>query len=74
MERARLADAFFGPDAESVDGERALTRRIQVITDLAALCELRESSRRGKSFNWNKGEEISPTTLFCTQMSKTLRP
>jgi len=51
VERARIVDAFFGPDAESLDGERALTRRIQVVTDLAALYKLRESSRRGKPFN-----------------------
>ena len=64
VERARIADAFFGPDAESLDGERALARRIQVVTDLAALCELRESSRRGKSFNWNKGEEIADDSIL----------
>ena len=56
VERARIADAFFGPDAESLDGERALARRIQVVTDMMALCNLRESSRRGKPFNWNKVE------------------
>jgi hypothetical protein len=58
-EQARIADAFFGPDAESLDGERALARRIQVVTDMAALCKLRESSRRGKPFNWNKVEETA---------------
>ena len=58
LEQARIADAFFGPDAESLDGERALARRIQVVTDMAALCKLRESPRRGKPFNWNKVEEV----------------
>jgi hypothetical protein len=51
LEQARIADAFFGPDAESLDGERVLARRIQVVTDMAALCKLRESPRRGKPFN-----------------------
>ena len=35
--RARIADTFFGPDAELIDGKRTLTRRIQVASDLAAL-------------------------------------
>jgi hypothetical protein len=46
--------SFFDPDAESIDGESTLTRRIQVIGDRAALCKLRQPSRRGKPFNWNK--------------------
>src|SRR5256885_11460444 len=33
-ERARVADAFFGPEAELSAGERALTRRIQLVHDL----------------------------------------
>ena len=57
VERARIADAFFGPDAESIDEERTLARRIQVIGDLAALCKLRQPSRRGKPFNWSKEEK-----------------
>ena len=28
VERVRIADAFFGPDVESIDGEKTLTRRI----------------------------------------------
>jgi hypothetical protein len=59
LEQARIADAFSGPDTESLDGERALAQRIQVVTDMAGLC-LRESSHRGKPFNWNKVEE-TPT-------------
>jgi hypothetical protein len=76
IERARIADAFFGPDAESLDGERALARRIQVVTDLAALCELRESSRRGKPFNWNKGEEIADDSILHPDIEdiKTVNP
>ena len=51
LEQARIADAFFGPDAESLNGERALARRIQIVTDIVALYKLRESPRRGKPFN-----------------------
>jgi hypothetical protein len=40
VERARIADTFFGPDAESIDGKRTLARRIQVASDLAALCKV----------------------------------
>jgi len=72
LEQARIADAFFGPDAESLDGERALARRIQVVTDMATLCKLRQSSRRGKPFNWNKVEKVSDDTLH-TQTMKTRR-
>jgi hypothetical protein len=42
VERARIADVFFGPDAESTDGEKTLSRRIQVVSDLAALCKMRQ--------------------------------
>jgi hypothetical protein len=42
VERARIADAFFGPDAESTEGEKTLTRRIQAVSDLAALCKMRQ--------------------------------
>jgi hypothetical protein len=28
VERARIADTFFGPDTESIDGEKTFTRRI----------------------------------------------
>ena len=44
VERARIADAFFGPDAESTDGEKTLTRRIRVVSDIAALCKMRHST------------------------------
>jgi hypothetical protein len=63
VKRARIADAFFGPNTESFEGEKALARRIQVVTDLAALCNLRESSRRGKPFNWNKVKEIGDAAV-----------
>ena len=64
MERVRIADAFFGPDAESIDGERTLTRRIQVVGDLAALCKLSQPSRRGKPFNWNKEEKTANDAIL----------
>ena len=51
VERARIADAFSGPVAESIDGKRTLARRIQVPSDLAALCKLCQPSRRRKPFN-----------------------
>ena len=60
VERARIADAFFGPDA---DGEKTLTRRIQVVNDLAALCKMRQQCRRGKPFNWNKVDETVHDTI-----------
>jgi hypothetical protein len=51
MEQARIADTFFSPDAESTDGEKTLTRRIQVVSDLAALYTMRQQYHRGKPFN-----------------------
>ena len=75
MERAPIADIFFGPDAESIDGKRTLARRIQVVGDLAALCKLRQPSRRGKTFNWKKEEKTtlsSQKAVFST--SKDDRP
>ena len=53
-ERARVADAFWGSEAETLTGSAALARRIQAIKDLAVLCERREPSRRGERFNWNR--------------------
>jgi hypothetical protein len=58
-ERSRLAEAFFGPDAETLAGAAALARRIQVINDLAALCKLREPPCRQKLFNWNMADAES---------------
>jgi hypothetical protein len=63
IERARIADAFFGPDAESTDGEKSLTRRIHAVSDSAALYKLREASRRGKPFKWNKVEETTANAI-----------
>jgi hypothetical protein len=63
VERARIADAFFGPDAEATYGEKTLTRRIEVVSDLAALCKMRQQCRRGKPFNWNKVDETVHDTI-----------
>ena len=64
---ARIADAFSGPEAELTAGEKTLTRRIPVVSELATLCSLREQSRRGKPFNWSKVEEVGEDT-------KTIKP
>ena len=76
-----VADVFFGPDAESTDGEKSLARRIQVVSDLAALCKLREASHRGKPFKWNKVEETAANTILHrdneetkTEETKTTEP
>ena len=47
-ERARIVDAFYGPEAETLEGEAAVARRIQVTKDMVALCRLWEPGRRGK--------------------------
>jgi len=47
-ERARIVNAFYGPEAETLEGEEALARRIQVTKDMVALYRLSEPSRRGK--------------------------
>ena len=51
-ERARIMEASYGPDAETLDDDLALTRRIQVTKDLTARCGLSEPTRRGKTFNY----------------------
>src|ERR1700756_1034488 len=45
-------------------GKRTLARRIQVASDLAALCKLRQPSRRGKPFNWNKEEKTANDAIL----------
>jgi hypothetical protein len=52
----RIVEAFYGPEAETLDDDLALARRIQVTKDLTALCGLSEPTRRGKRFNWNKDD------------------
>ena len=59
VEQARIADAFFGPEAETLTGEEALARRIQVIEDLVGLCPLEEPSLRAKKRKWSEVEDDS---------------
>lgn len=51
-ERARIVEAFYGPEPETLENDLALARRIQVTKDLTALCWFLEPSRRGKRCNW----------------------
>jgi hypothetical protein len=76
VERARIADVFFGPDAESTDGGKTLTRRIQVVSDLAALCKMRQQCRYGKPFNWNKVDETAHDIITHqdNEDTKTIEP
>jgi hypothetical protein len=57
QEHERVADAFFGPTAETLTGTEALSRRIQIINDLVALCGLRQPPERGPKVDWSKFEE-----------------
>ena len=74
IERERIADSFVGPDAESTDGQKSLARRIQAVSDMAALCKLREASRRGKSFKWNKVEGTADNTVPHRDIEETKEP
>ena len=51
-ERARIVEAFYGPELETLKNDLAPARRIQVTKDLTALCGFSEPSRRGKRCNW----------------------
>jgi hypothetical protein len=71
-ERVRIVEAFYGPEAETLDNDLALTRRIQVTKDLTALCGLSGPNRQGKRFNWNSDDEakqehdlLSPEVVKC---------
>ena len=70
-ERARIVEAFYGPDAETLDDDLALARRIQVTRDLTALCGLSEPTRRGKRFGWNKDDDSDDE---AKQEEELLRP
>ena len=63
-ERARIADAFWGPDAGTLVGEAALCQRIQAVKDLAALCHLREQRVPGKRINRYKSTPSSTANFF----------
>jgi hypothetical protein len=41
-ERARIVEAFYGLKAETLGGDLALARRVQVMKDMTALCGLWE--------------------------------
>jgi Protein of unknown function (DUF3435) len=56
-QRARIVEAFFGPDAETLDDKPALLRRIQVTKDMIALCGLCEPSRQRGRFNWKRNQD-----------------
>jgi len=75
QERERIVEAFYGPDAETLDGEPALNRRIQVTKDMVALCGLSEPNRRGRRFNWNKVDDCvdddDPVTIKIEDDSDT---
>jgi hypothetical protein len=51
LERARIVEAFYGPDAKTINDNLALTRRIQVTKNLTALYGLSKPTRRKKTFN-----------------------
>jgi hypothetical protein len=75
-EHERVADAFFGPTAETLTGDEALSRRIQVVNDLAVLCELREPPKRGPKLDWSKYDEetdLDGTDTSTAESSENLK-
>jgi hypothetical protein len=50
-------EAFYGPEAETLEDDLALARRIRVTRDLTAFCGLSEPTLRGERFNWNKNDD-----------------
>lgn len=75
-ERARIVEAFYGPEAEILEGDLAPARRIQVMKDMTTLCRLREPNRWGMIVNWNKEDDtndklkhedspLSPSMVKC---------
>jgi hypothetical protein len=59
-----------------IAGEKTLAQYIQAVIDIGALCNLREQSRRGKPFNWNKAEEATNDTIlyYDNEDIKTMKP
>jgi hypothetical protein len=49
-------EAFYGPEAETLEDNLAVAGKIRLTRDLATLCGLSGPSRRGKRFNWNKDD------------------
>ncbi|KAI2860365.1 hypothetical protein CBS76997_11373 [Aspergillus niger] len=60
LERARLVENFYGPDAEDFDEDKLLARRIQVTQDMVALSQLCEPNRRGNRGNWDVDNNNEP--------------
>ncbi|EGC45731.1 conserved hypothetical protein [Histoplasma capsulatum var. duboisii H88] len=60
FERARLAENFYGPDAENFEEDKLLAHRIQVTKDMVALLGLCEPSRRGNRVNWDLDNDEFP--------------
>jgi hypothetical protein len=73
-EHERIADAFFGPDAETLTGEEALSRRIQVINDLVAFSQLEEPSLRAKMCRWAEFEDAADADVKLEENSSSPQP
>jgi hypothetical protein len=69
-ERARLVDAFYGPEAESFDEKPLLDRRIQATKDLVAFAGLCEPPRRGKRVNWDDDDNDTKEGPYSVDASK----
>jgi Protein of unknown function (DUF3435) len=70
-EHERIADAFFGPDAETLTGEEALSQRIQVINDMVVLSRLEEPSLRAKMCRWAEFEDASDAEVKLVEESSS---
>lgn len=73
QERARIADAFWGPNAGTLAGEAALDQRIQAVKDLAALCHLREQRVLGKRIN-RYASDSGPTMESLSSIETVKQP
>ena len=70
-EHERITDAFFGPDAETLTGEEALSRRIQVIDDLVVIFQLEEPSLRAKMCRWAEFEGAADADVKLEENSSS---
>lgn len=73
-ECVRIVEAFYGLDAEILDGDAPFPRRIQVTKDMVALCKLPEPNRRGMNLNWsidNDTDTVNSETGDETHRAKT---
>ena len=73
-EHERIADAFFGPDAETLTGEEALSRRIQVINDLVVFSRLEEPSLPAKMCRWAEFEDAADADVKLEENSSSPQP